>query len=212
MAKVKVLNQMGAQVSEIEISDNLLAAPISSQAVYEVVRSYHFGQAQGTHQTKNRSEVSGGGRKPWRQKGTGRARQGSIRSPQWRGGGVVFGPTTRKPLKKINRKVYLAALRGILTTRFANDQLIVLDSLATEGKTKAFLEVLQALNLSGKKVLVVVDGHLFEGANELTARAARNIPRVYFQTRSHAAVYDYIHAEYIVMTQTALQEVEEAFK
>ena len=144
MPSVVVYNQLGAEVGQLELNDNVFAIEPNMQAVYDVVKAQRAGMRQGTHKTKARGEVRGGGRKPWRQKGTGRARQGSIRSPQLVGGGVVFGPTPRDYSLKVNRKVVKTALKSILSSRLQTNDLVVLDKLALEDhKTKGLVQVLE---------------------------------------------------------------------
>lgn len=157
---------------------------------------------------KNRTEVRGGGRKPWRQKGTGKARQGSIRSPQWVGGGVVFGPTPRSYAKKVNKKVALIAVRSLLSDRLANDNMVVIDKIELqEQRTKNFANVLKNLNVHGSKTIVV----LAEDDYDLFL-VSRNIPSVYVQTISHLSVYDLINAEKYVLTTAAVEKYQEVLK
>ena len=160
---------------------------------------------QGTHKVKNRTEVKGGGKKPWRQKGTGRARQGSIRAPQWRGGGVVFGPNTNRNYKlKMNRKVRQLALRSALSQKVIDSELVVLDNLAIEApKTKAMIEVLNALE-ANRKTLIVMD----EVENNV-ALSARNIPGVKVINSKGLNVYDILDSTKLVMTEGAIKAVEE---
>jgi large subunit ribosomal protein L4 len=159
---------------------------------------------QGTHKSKTRSEVRGGGRKPWRQKGTGRARQGSIRSPQWVGGGVVFGPTPRDYTLRVNRKVRRLALKSALSLKVRDNKFLVLDSIKLESvKTKNMVEVLNSLSLKGKTLIV-----LSEPVADIE-RAARNIPGVQVKTVSNTSVYDILVAGTILTTQDAVKSYEE---
>src|SRR5690554_157763 len=160
MPKLSLLNQAGEKVGNIELSDHVFGITPHQQALFDVATAQRAAQRQGTHKVKNRTEVRGGGRKPWRQKGTGRARQGSIRSPQWRGGGIVFGPTPRSYKVKINRKVVQLALKSLLTDRFKSGNLVVVDIFDLEDfKTKKFVEILKNLNAYDKKVLVITENH-----------------------------------------------------
>src|SRR5690554_539189 len=154
MPSIVVYNQLGAEVGKINLNKNVFGIEPNMQAVYDVVNAERAAMRQGTHKTKTRTEVRGGGRKPWRQKGTGRARQGSIRSPQWRGGGVVFGPTPRSYKVKLNKKVKNLAFRSALSSFVQNEKLFVLDKLVIEnGKTKEFQTVLDNLKLDRKSVV-----------------------------------------------------------
>jgi large subunit ribosomal protein L4 len=156
MPRIAVLNQLGAEVGRINLKKEVFDVEPNMQAVFDVVNAQRAAMRQGTHKTKNRTEVRGGGRKPWRQKGTGRARHGSIRSPQWRGGGVVFGPTPRSYKLKVNRKVVKLALKSLLTDRFKSGNLVVVDKFELEDhKTKKFVEILKNLNAYDKKVIVI---------------------------------------------------------
>jgi len=207
MPSIVVYNQMGAEVGKINISKKVFGAEPNMQVVYEVVKAERAAMRQGTHSTKNRHEVRGGGRKPWRQKGTGRARQGSIRSPQWRGGGVVFGPTPRSHSIKVNRKVVQAALRSLLSDRFKSNSIIVVDKIALEDhKTKNLVSVLNNLQVSGKIIVITEE----EDFNLFTA--GRNIPNVYVQTKQHLSVYDLINSDVYIMTEEAIKKYEEDLK
>ena len=204
MPKLALLNQAGENVGEITLLDSVFGIEPNQQALYDVVKAQRAAMRQGTHSTKTRSEVRGGGRKPWRQKGTGRARQGSIRSPQWVGGGVVFGPTPRSYNLKVNRKVRRLALKSVLSSKVNDKQLFVLDALALETpKTKDMVQVLNNLSLSGK-VMIVLDQ-----MNETVALAARNIPGVYVTTVEQASVYELMNYPVMVTTQEAVKKYEE---
>src|SRR5690554_4846270 len=184
MPRIEVFNQLGAEVGRMNIKKEVFEVEPNMQAVYDVVNAQRAGMRQGTHKTKTRTEVSGGGRKPWRQKGTGRARQGSTRSPQWVGGGTVFGPTPRSYSVKVNRKVVQVALKSILSARLAANSLIVVDKLELEDfKTKSLVAVLNNLDVNGKIVVITTE----EDVN--LSIAGRNIPNVYVQTKSHLSVY-----------------------
>ncbi len=207
MPSVVVLNQLGAEVGKINLSNEVFAIEPNMQVVYDVVNAERAAQRQGTHDTKGRSEVSGGGKKPWRQKGTGRARQGSIRAPQWRGGGIVFGPTPRSYAVKVNKKVQQLAVKSILSSRVATKDVRVVDLFDLEDyKTKTFVNVLKNIDVKGK-VLVILDE---ENPNVVIAGA--NIPNVYVQTKSHVSVYDLINADMLVMTKATVKKYEEDLK
>lgn len=159
---------------------------------------------QGTHAVKNRSAVSGGGRKPWRQKGTGRARQGSIRSPQWRGGGIVFGPTPRSYAYKLPKKVRRLAIKSVLSQKVLDGDLVVVDGLSFDApKTKAFLNVLDGLKVNDKALVVLEDG------NDVAAKAARNLPNVKVVPAEGINVLDAVNYKKLILTQSALQKIEE---
>ena len=204
MPSVVVLNQLGAEVGKINLKKEVFGIEPNTQVVYDVVNAERAGKRQGTHDTKGRSEVSGGGRKPWRQKGTGRARQGSIRAPQWRGGGVVFGPTPRSYEVKVNRKVHQLAVKSILSSRVATKDFRVLDLLDLEDyKTKTLVNVLKNIDVKGK-ILVIL-----EEENPHAFIAGANIPNVYVQTKAHVSVYDLINADMLVMTKAVVKKYEE---
>ena len=208
MLSVDVKNQEGAKVSTIELAEEIFAIEPNMQVVFDVVYAQRAGMRQGTAKAKNRNEVRGGGRKPWRQKGTGKARQGSIRAPQWVGGGVVFGPNPRKYTKKVNKKVASIAVKSLLSDRFANDNMIIIDKIELqEQKTKNFANVLMNLNVHQNKTIVV----LAEDDYDLFL-VSRNIPGVYVQTLSHLSVYDLINAEKYVLTTAAVEKYQEVLK
>ena len=208
MPSIAVLNQVGEKVKDINLSEAVFAVEPNMQVVYEVVHAQRASLRQGTHNTKNRSEVSGGGRKPWRQKGTGRARQGSIRSPQWRGGGVVFGPTPRSYAVRVNKKVVKAAVKNLLTDRYNSNNIIVVDKIElADFKTKSFIAVLEAIKADAKKIIVIT-----KEDNPTLALASRNIPNVYVQTKDHLSVLDLIHGDMYVMTLDAVEAYEEDYK
>ena len=208
MPTIVVLNQLGAEVGKLELAEKVFAAEPNMQAVYDVVNAQRAAMRQGTHKTKTRTEVSGGGKKPWRQKGTGRARQGSIRAPQWRGGGTVFGPTPRSYRIKVNKKVVKDALRSLLTSRFQTNDLVVVDKIVLDNfKTKNLVEVLNNLNVMNKKVVLITKDEDFN-----LSLAGRNIPNVYVQTKSHLSVYDLINADAYVATEEVIKLYEEELK
>lgn len=215
MPRVNVLNQLGEKVGTVTLNDEVYKIEPNEQVVYEVINAERAGMRQGTHKVKGRSEVSGGGRKPWRQKGTGRARQGSIRSPQWVGGGVVFGPHPRDYSKKVNRKVNNLAIKSLLSSRLATKDLIVLDELKVEnGKTKEFVAVLKALELENLKTLVILKKANEEQKEEAfkVLQSSNNIPSVKVQTVDHVSAYDLILADKLVLTKEAALEYVEVLK
>ncbi len=204
MPKVNLLNQTGSKVADLTLSDYVFGIEPHQQALYDVVNAQRAAMRQGTHDVKNRGEVSGGGRKPWRQKGTGRARQGSTRSPQWRKGGVVFGPTPRSYAVKMNQKVRQLALRSALSYHAAKGQLKVVETISIESpKTKLFEQFLAGLGIVGKTLVVAKEF----GDNEMLA--ARNIPTIAFSNVSHVSVYDILNCKNLIMTKDAVEALEE---
>jgi large subunit ribosomal protein L4 len=203
MLKIKVYNQEGADVKELELNDAVFGIEPNNQAIFDMVLLQRASLRQGTHKVKNRTEVRGGGRKPWRQKGTGRARQGSIRSPQWRGGGVVFGPTPRSYTFKLNRKVKRLALRSALSTKVIDNELMVLDAITiTIPKTKEMVKVLANIEAPAKTLIVV------DEIDENVARSANNIPGVKLLDAKSINVYDILNSNKLVMTEAAIKSVE----
>ncbi len=204
MPKVAVYNQNGTQAGEIELSDAVFGIEPNQHVLHDAVVMQQASQRQGTHDVKNRSEVSGGGRKPWRQKGTGRARQGSIRSPQWVGGGVVFGPTPRSYAYKLPKKVRRLALKSALSSKVKNDDIVVLEDLQIETpKTKDMVNILNNLNAGGKALVVTGE------YNETVALSARNIPGVTLVDASGINVLDILKHDKLVITKDAVAKVEE---
>ena len=207
MSTVKVLNQEGSIVKDLELNDEIFGVEANMQVVYDVVNAERAAMRQGTHDTKGRTEVSGGGRKPWRQKGTGRARQGTIRAPQWRGGGIVFGPTPRSYAVKCNKKAVKLAKKCLLSNKLALNKLVVVDEINMEGfKTKDFAKILGNLNASGK-IVVALDSE-----NTNVTIASNNIPNVYVQNYSHLSVYDLINADMYILTEATVKKYEEELK
>ena len=204
MAKIDVINQEGKVVSSLELNDAVFGIEPNQQALYDALKMQMASSRQGTADTKGRSEVSGGGRKPYRQKGTGRARQGSIRATQFRGGGTVFGATPRSYKYTINKKVRRLAVKSALSEKLAAQALSVLDKFEiSEPKTKTFVSIMEAI----KETLFVV------AENEEATNAylsARNIPGVMMLTSTGINVFDLVNANAIVMTSAAVKEVEEA--
>ncbi|MBR3693446.1 MAG: 50S ribosomal protein L4 [Erysipelotrichales bacterium] len=206
MSKVTVLNQSGANVKEVELNEAVFGIEPHQQSVFDVVMMQRASWRQGTHDVKNRREVSGGGKKPWKQKGTGRARQGSIRAPQWRGGGIVFGPTPRSYSLKVNRKVRRLALKSVLSEKLAEQNLIVVDTFSFEApKTKEFNKVLEALSVATSALIVVADTD--DAYNAYLS--ARNLANVAMVTADNMSVYDVLAFDKLVMTEAAIAQVEE---
>ena len=207
MSKITLLKQDGTQNGDIELNDAVFGIEPNEHAVFDAVLAQRASLRQGTHAVKNRSAVSGGGRKPWRQKGTGRARQGSIRSPQWVGGGTVFGPTPRSYSYKLPRKVRRLALNSVLSQKVIDNALVAVDELAFETpKTKEFANVLNNLNVSGKTLVVLEEG------NDVSALAARNLPNVTVITAAGLNVLDVIYNDTLIITNAALSTTEEGIK
>ncbi len=207
MAKQKVLNVKGEQVKDITLSDSIWKITPNDAVLYDAVVLAQASLRSGTHDTKTRSEVSGGGRKPWKQKGTGRARQGSIRAPQWRGGGIVFGPHPRDYDKKMNRKERRLALKSALTYKFLDKELIVLDSIElAEGKTKVALEILKNLKLDDTTMFVTKE------ENENLVLATRNLGDLNVILSRNINVLEILRSKYLVVTEDAIADIEEALK
>jgi large subunit ribosomal protein L4 len=204
MPKVSLLNQTGSSVGEIELNDAVFGIAPNNNVLFDAVISQRASLRQGNHKVKNRSEVAGGGRKPWKQKGTGRARQGSIRSPQWRGGGVVFGPVPRSYSYKLPKKVRRLALRSALSAKVLEQNFIVLESLIFDApKTKDFLKVLKDLSIEKKALFVTAE------LDENVAKSARNIPGVSVVSATGINVLDLLGHDKIVVTKAAVEKIEE---
>ncbi|MHC0039205.1 50S ribosomal protein L4 [Pseudoneobacillus sp. C159] len=204
MPKVSLFSQAGTQVGEIELNDSVFGIEPNNHVLFEAVVMQRASLRQGNHKVKNRSEVRGGGRKPWRQKGTGRARQGSIRSPQWRGGGIVFGPTPRSYSYKLPKKVRRLAIKSALSSKVLAENILVLESLAFEApKTKEFAGVLKGLSVEKKALIVTAD------LDENVALSARNIPGVTVVTADGINVLDVLNHDQLIMTKAAVEKVEE---
>lgn len=204
MAKIDVLDINGKKVDSITLNDDVFAITPNEQALFDAVMLQRANVRQGTHSVKNRSAVSGGGRKPWRQKGTGRARQGTIRAPQWRGGGVVFGPTPRKYTLKMNKKVRRLALKSALSTKLINGDIIVIDNLnLTTPKTKDFVQVVNSLNIDRKGLFVTAN------IDENVYLATRNVNNILVQEPSEINVLDLLNVNKVVLTVEAVNKIEE---
>ena len=205
MASVSVYNMEGAQVGTIELSDSIFAVPVNEHLVHQAVVAQLANKRQGTQSAKTRSEVSGGGRKPWRQKGTGHVRQGSIRAPQWTGGGVVFAPKPRDYSVKMNKKEKQLALKSVLTSRVNENKFIVLDELTlTEIKTKQMKAVLD--NLKVEKALIVT-----KDVDSVVVKSANNLPKVKTAVTNTINVYDILKYDTMVVTKEAVAALEEVY-
>ena len=205
MANVSVYNIEGKEVGSIELNDAVFGVEVNEHLVHMAVVNQLANNRQGTQSAKTRSEVSGGGRKPWRQKGTGHARQGSTRSPQWTGGGVVFAPKPRDYSFKMNKKEKRAALCSALSSKVAESQIIVLDEFKLdEIKTKKFVEVMN--NLKASKALVVL-----EGENKNVVLSGRNIPTVKVTATNEINTYDVLKYETLVVTKAAVEKLEDVY-
>lgn len=205
MANVSVYNIEGNQIGEMELSDAVFGVEVNEHLLHMAVVNHLAAKRQGTQSAKTRSEVSGGGKKPWRQKGTGHARQGSTRAPQWTGGGVVFAPKPRDYSFKLNKKERRLALKSALTSKVVENKIIVLDAFnMDEIKTKKFKAVMDALKVS--KALVVVDGD-----NTNVVLSARNIPEVKTASTNTINVYDILKYDTLVVTQDAVATIQEVY-
>ena len=206
----KVYDMKGAEAGTIELNDGIFAVPVNPIVIHEAVKQYLANQRQGTQSTLTRTEVRGGGRKPWRQKGTGRARQGSIRAPQWTHGGVALGPKPRSYRITMNKKAKRLALKSAFSSKVAAEEFIVVDSLAFDApKTKKMVEVLAALNAAGKKALIVVDAK--SDANDIVISSERNIEGVKTLYVNTLNVYDIIKHDVLIMTKDAVNKTEEVY-
>lgn len=207
MPKMDVINQKGKKVKDISIAETIFCIEPNQQCIFDAIVMQRASMRQGTHDTKTRSEVRGGGRKPWRQKGTGRARQGSIRAAQWRGGGTVFGPTPRDYSYKLNKKVRRLALKSVLSEKLQEKAMSVIDSIElTEPKTKTFTQILSDIAAPKKTLFVVSEDDKYSNA----FLSMRNIPSMMMLTADGINVYDLVNANKVVFTLAALKDVEEA--
>ncbi|MGM1049672.1 large subunit ribosomal protein L4 [Paenibacillus uliginis N3/975] len=204
MPKVALFNIDGSQVGEVELNDAVFGIEPNVHVLHDAVLLQRASLRRGTHKVKGRSEVRGGGRKPWKQKGTGRARQGSIRSPQWKGGGVVFGPTPRSYSIKLPKKVRRLAIKSALSSKVIDNAIIVLDQLTLNApKTKEFANILSNLKV-GRKALIVAPSY-----DDNVALSARNIPGVKFVAADGINVLDVLTYDQLIITKEAVQKVEE---
>ena len=205
MTKISVKNIKGETVKDINLDSKIWNIEVNDDALKKMIRLQLDSMRQGTRKTKTRSEVSGGGRKPWKQKGTGRARQGSIRATQWRGGGIVFGPQPRDYSKKMNKKERRLALLSALSYKLSDNELVVVDSLAVEnGKTKEMVTILDKLNLMNYKTLIVVNE-----LDEKVCLAARNLANTKIVLVEEVNTYDVVNADRLLIEEKALNKLEE---
>ena len=206
MSTIKVFDMAGKETGSVELSDAIFGIEPNMSVVHEVVKNHLANCRQGTQSALTRAEVSGGGRKPWRQKGTGRARQGSTRAPQWTHGGIVFAPKPRSYSYVLNKKVKRLALKSVLSAKVADGELIVVDRIEMgEIKTKTFRQFLDAVKADGKTVVVTPE------VNANVVKSARNLPGVVTAPAKLINVYDLVNAKYLVVDKDALAVIEEVF-
>ena len=206
MSTIKVVSMTGAEVGSVELNDAIFGIEPNMSVVHEVVKNHLANCRQGTQSALTRAEVSGGGRKPWRQKGTGRARQGSTRSPQWTHGGIVFAPKPRSYSYVLNKKVKRLAMKSALSAKAAAGEIIVIDSIKMDSiKTKDFRAFLNAVKADGKSLVVT------PAKDEIVVKSARNIPGVETSMANLINVYDILKAKYLVLDKEALTVIEEVF-
>ncbi len=207
MTEIDIHTIEGEKIGEIELSDSLFNTKINKHVVHQIVKRYLAEKRRGTASTKGKAEVSGGGKKPWKQKGTGRARAGSIRSPLWVGGGIVFGPNNRDYSYAIPKKMRLVALQSVLSDKVKNNNVIIIDKLDLEnGKTKEIVSMLNNLNIANHKVLIIIDKE-----NEMIKRSVHNLKNALAIPANKMNTYDILNSEKIVITKTALGVIEEVF-
>lgn len=206
--KIQVLDINGSNVKELTLNEKIWNIEPHEQAMFDAVIAQQASKRQGTHKVKNRSEVSGGGRKPWKQKGTGRARQGSIRSPQWKGGGIVFGPTpNRNYLKHVNKKVRKLAIKSALSIKAKENNITVVNEFKFEKpSTKNMCQVLDALKIKDQKLLIVT-----KEADELVIKSARNIEKINIINSKSLNIYDLLNASKLLVTENAILAIEEVY-
>ena len=206
MAKIEVINVEGKKVKELTLNDSVFGIEPNMNVVHSVVLNYLANQRQGTQNTKTRAEVAGGGRKPWRQKGTGRARQGSIRAPQWIKGGIALGPKPRSYKYKINKKERALAVRSVLSAKLAENELVVVDQFGlNEIKTAKFAKILNNIKVEGKSLVVIPE-------NDVNVqKSARNIKGVKTTIVDTMTVYDILNARNLVITENAIKKIEEVY-
>lgn len=197
----------GEQTGQRELADSLFGAEVKMFTIHQSIKTYLNNQRQGTHSTLTRSEVSGGGVKPWRQKGTGRARAGTNTSPLWEGGGIIFGPKPRDYTTKVTKKVRRSAIKSALTLKAKDDKVLVVDSLSLDKpQTKAIVAMLDQMQIAGNKILF-----LHSGIDRNLELSCRNVKRLIFKRAALTNAYDILWADYVLLTQTGLQECEEVF-
>ena len=206
MANAKLFNMAGAEVGSVELNDAIFGIEPNTAVVHEVVKNHLANCRQGTQSALTRAEVSGGGKKPWRQKGTGHARQGSTRAPQWTHGGIVFAPKPRDYSYVLNKKVKRLALKSVLSAKAAEGKLVVIDSIKMDAiKTADFRKFLTAVGVDGKAVVAT------PAVDQIIVKSARNIPGVLTTPAVQMNVYDIINAQYLVLDQAALAKIEEVY-
>ena len=206
MSTIKVLNMAGAEVGTVELSDGIFGIEPNEAVVHEVVKNHLANRRQGTQSALTRAEVSGGGKKPWRQKGTGHARQGSTRAPQWTHGGIVFAPKPRDYSYSVNKKIKRLALKSVLSAKAAEGSIIVVDSISMDApKTKDFVAFLNAVKAEDKAYVVMPE----VAANVI--KSARNIPGIVTTTATILSVYDILNAKTLILDKAALATIEEVF-
>ncbi len=208
MPKTALLSLKGEKIKDIKLDDSVWGITPNDQVIYESINLFMANRRQGTHSTKNRSEVSGGGRKPWRQKGTGNARQGSIRAPHWVGGGVIFGPTSnRNYTKKMNKKERRLALKSALTYKATDKAIIVVDKFDAEtSKTKDMMKVLEGLKVTGKTLIVTTE------LTENLILSTRNLSNLKVVLANELNTYDVLYVDKMIITEDAVKYVEEVLK
>lgn len=206
MPKVNVYNQLGEVVGDIELNEAIFGIEVNEHVVYEVVKNHLANRRQGTQSAKTRAEVRGGGRKPWRQKGTGRARQGSIRAPQWKGGGVVFAPKPRSYRYSVPKKVRRLAMKSVLSSKVLEGELRILDALTIDAfSTKKAKEILKNLSLEIKTMIVLPEG------NDMIIKSFANLPKVETVVVDYMNVYDLMRFDNLVIVKDALSKIEEVY-
>ena len=206
MPKVNVYNQLGEVVGDIELNEAIFGIEVNEHVVYEVVKNHLANRRQGTQSAKTRAEVRGGGRKPWRQKGTGRARQGSIRAPQWKGGGVVFAPKPRSYRYSVPKKVRRLAMKSVLSSKVLEGELRILDVLTVDAfSTKKAKEILKNLSLETKTMIVLPEG------NDMIIKSFANLPKVETVVVDYMNVYDLLRFDNLVIVKDALSKIEEVY-
>lgn len=205
MTTLNIKDSKGASAGTIELSDEVFAIEPNVNAVRQTLLAYQANQRQGTHSTKTRAFVRGGGRKPWKQKGTGRARQGSIRSPQWRGGAIIFGPSPRDYRQKLNKKVRRLALYSALSDLKTKNQIVVLDKFEiAQPKTKEFVSLLKTLEIeAGQRILVLVSGK-----DEVLEKSSRNLPYVLVSDVTNVNIFNLLTCDYLIATSETLKALE----
>ena len=206
MPKVNVYNQLGEVVGDIELNEAIFGIEVNEHVVYEVVKNHLANRRQGTQSAKTRAEVRGGGRKPWRQKGTGRARQGSIRAPQWKSGGVVFAPKPRSYRYSVPKKVRRLAMKSVLSSKVLEGELRILDALTIDAfSTKKAKEILKNLSLETKTMIVLPEG------NDMIIKSFANLPKVETVVVDYMNVYDLMRFDNLLIVKDALSKIEEVY-